>query len=513
MNMVRVWGGGLYQIDKFYDLADELGLMVWQEMAFACALYPRDKAFLASVTKEIEQQALRLQHHASIVVWGGNNENEGALSWYAESRAHRDLYVADYTALYVDTALAALRRVDPTVAFIDSSPSKGLISAEPYAKRWGHVEDVRWGDVHYYNYDADCEDASTYPRARFVSEHGFQSFPSFSEYQPVLAREDWARNSSLLFWRQRHEHGQEQLHAMLARHFRVPPEHATGAQAQQKLFDDYLYLSQVQQARCYETAFAQWRRLRSDPQVGTMGILYWQLNDIWQGPSWSSIEHSGTWRLTHSAVQRSFAPVLPSLLVADGSLQAFVSSDLTATLSVTLRVQLRRWNSPAVHEMLSCTLTLRSETRACPAVNLTDALRTAGCSPKACFAYLEGTTDESPKKKLVAHAFLTPLKDVELPRAQLSVNGVRSLGPRRARLLMVADATAAFAALESPVAGRFVPNAVLLLPGQPLEVEFLGRRDFDLDAWARGLRARSLRDTYEEAAIGSSETTLPHLHI
>merc|ERR1711865_204201 len=118
----------------------------------------------------------------------------------------------------------------------------------------------------------------------------------------------------MLLYRQRHPQGQEQLQAMLARHLRIPPEFASKGQSQQKVFDDYLYLTQVQQSRCYETAFAQWRRLRSDTDVNTMGILYWQLNDIWQGPSWSSIEHSGRWRLTQSAVQRSFAPLLLSLI-------------------------------------------------------------------------------------------------------------------------------------------------------------------------------------------------------
>merc|ERR1719230_370445 len=115
--------------------------------------------------------------------------------------------------------------------------------------------------------------------------------------------------------------------AMLKRHLRVPPEFASKGQSQQMVFDDYLYLTQVQQSRCYETAFAQWRRIRSDPNANTMGILYWQLNDIWQGPSWSSIEHSGRWRLTHSAVQRSFEPLAASLLLQNGTLRAFLTSD------------------------------------------------------------------------------------------------------------------------------------------------------------------------------------------
>merc|ERR1719281_1750556 len=112
---------------------------------------------------------------------------------------------------------------------------------------------------------------------------------------------------------------------MLQRHFKVPPEFVQDTHSQKKVFDNYLYLTQVQQSRCYETAFAQWRRLRSNPAVGTMGILYWQLNDIWQGPSWSSIEHSGAWRLTHSAVQRSFEPIMASMVIESNVLKAYVT--------------------------------------------------------------------------------------------------------------------------------------------------------------------------------------------
>ena len=224
--------------------------------------------------------------------------------------------------------------------------------------------------MHYYNYDADCEDPSTYPKARFVSEHGFQSFPSARVYAPVsrlrsrqsppygrrlaaawppfcrrfaaawppatwpsrttvirpsrgrqaqvTAEEDRSRDSSLLFYRQRHEFGNEQALTMMSRHFRVPPANASVAdgRSQGELFASYMWLTQLQQARCheaavcahgasctaaslpcnrllqarcYEAAFGAWRRGRSEA-AGTMGILYWQLNDVWQGPSWSSIE-------------------------------------------------------------------------------------------------------------------------------------------------------------------------------------------------------------------------------
>ena len=348
MNMLRVWGGGRYQPDAFYEIADELGLMVWQELLFACAMYPRDAAFLGLVAREVSEQVQRLSHHASVVIWGGSNENEFALSWYNESIVNRDLYLVDYVKLYLDTLRPAVAAADAGPGarpFVDSSPSNELVATAPYVKRWDgggaggahSPQAASWGDVHYYDYDADCEDPDSYPLARFISEHGVQSQPSFRSYANVTAADgsDWSRDAPLLFWRQRHQLGNEQILAQITRHFRVPPANvsqpAASASApapasasttarqrrreetrsQRDVFDDYLWLTQLQQARCYETAFAQWRRQRSQP-TNTMGILYWQLNDIWPGPSWSSIEHDGTPKLTHHAVRRAYMPLLLS---------------------------------------------------------------------------------------------------------------------------------------------------------------------------------------------------------
>lgn len=504
-NMVRVWGGGWYQPDAFYDLADELGVMIWQEMMFACAAYPAHRSFLESVSTEISQQALRLQHHASVVIWGGNNENEGYVQDQMGPKmgpAPHEVYLADYVKLYIDTGMTALRAVDPDVAFVDSSPSNGVISTEPYTKRWGDVNDVLRGDVHYYNYDADCEDFTTYPRAHFVSEHGFQSFPSFLAYQPFLSKSDWSRNSTELRRRQRHPEGQEQMLKMLGRHFRLPPEHAAGEAAQRKAFDDFLYLTQVQQSRCYETAIAQWRRLRADPSVKTMGVLYWQLNDIWPGPSWSSIERSGAWRLTHSAVQRSYDTLLPSLVVDKGKIRSFLTSDLASTVQATLHVALHRWGVQQRLEgahVLSCNVTVAAGTSECPAIDLSAAMEIASCASADCFVSLEGSVMVGGvPKSLSAQAFLTPLKAANLPIASLQIGSPTKVATKRASVTVTSNATAVYVALESAaVVGRFVPNAFLIFPGDQVLVDFEAREAFDIDRWHAGLKIRSLRDTYD----------------
>lgn len=315
MNMVRVWGGGMYQPDDFYDTADELGLMVWQEMMFACALYPRNSEFLSNVRLEVKQQVSRLAYHPSIVVWGGNNENEVALGWFSQSINNRDLYVSDYSKLYGDTIYDSIRAVDGTNQriWVDSSPSNGLLSfPDPYAKMWGSASTPNAGDAHYYNYDSDCEEASNFQESRFVSEFGFQAMPSFLAYRSVTAPEDWKASSDMMEFRQRHENGNAQIRAQIDRHFNIPPEQCENQKipTQQNLFDSYLYLTQIQQSRCYETGINKWRQTRSDPNVQSMGILYWQLNDIWQGASWSSIEWNGRWKPLQYMVKRAYSDVV-----------------------------------------------------------------------------------------------------------------------------------------------------------------------------------------------------------
>lgn len=374
MNMLRVWGGGVYQPDDFYEMADELGMMIWQEVMLACALYPRNDAFLQDITREVHQQALRLQSHPSIVVWGGNNENEVAMNWFTPSQQHRDLYVADYAKLYADTVYPALNAMyggdllqNAQVVWVDSSPSNGLLSTDPYVKKWGSASTAAQGDVHFYDYTCDCEDFTSFPAAKFISEFGFQSMPSFLAYEPVSVAEDWeseTADSPLFAYRQRHENGNSQMEAQITRHFNLPvacssatrherngENQGDGTATLARNLDMYLYLNTVQQARCYETAMRRWRQLHGlfatsegDAQDGvtgdllqaTMGILYWQLNDIWQGPSWSSMEYGGRWKPLQYAVKNVYAPKFAGLLVRIPSTTSSKSSSKASTVSASV---------------------------------------------------------------------------------------------------------------------------------------------------------------------------------
>jgi beta-mannosidase len=243
MNMLRVWGGGVYQPDEFYDKCDELGIMVWQELMFACAMYPRDPSYLRSAAIEVQEQITRLMHHVSIVTWSANNENEVALGWFPETLSNRDLYAADYYVLYIQHLLPAILSRDTSRQFLPSSPSNGgnlyydlqdtehvivthannsaqlrYNDVDPYyyVMRWGNPTG-NYGDVHWYNYVNDCTDLATYPHSRFVSEYGFQSFPSLITWRTVSdpALGDWKIDSEFLFKRQHHRNGTAQVLAQI----------------------------------------------------------------------------------------------------------------------------------------------------------------------------------------------------------------------------------------------------------------------------------------------------------
>ncbi|CAG2181954.1 unnamed protein product [Oppiella nova] len=187
MNMMRVWGGGVYESDLFYQLADEYGIMIWQDFMFACALYPANKEFLDSVQKEVITQVRRLQHHPSIAIWAGNNENEqGLVGWW---KPRLPQYDADYRTLYVNTIGKILDTEDRTRPYVSSSPSNGLESIkENYTAQ--NPEDSRYGDIHYYNDGSRLWDWTTFWSPKFASEYGFQSYPSMDSLSEAFSAKE-----------------------------------------------------------------------------------------------------------------------------------------------------------------------------------------------------------------------------------------------------------------------------------------------------------------------------------
>ncbi len=297
MNMIRVWGGGFYELDAFYERCDELGLLVWQDFMFSCSLYPADEQFLDNVEAEVRDQARRLSNHPSVALWCGNNENEVSVtSWFADDDNHERL-VEDYRRL-TDRIADTVAEEDPAGTFWSASPSSGPETLDP--------ENPARGDLHYWDVWHGGEPFSDYETVepRFVSEFGYQSFPSVESLSAVTPETHRNPTAPLMEHHQRHESGNRLILQRMAEHFRFP-----------FALDDFVYLSQIQQGLAMKVAIEHWRRLK--PYC--MGTLYWQLNDLWPCASWSSIEYGDRWKALQYMVQRLYAPVLVSGTIENAS--------------------------------------------------------------------------------------------------------------------------------------------------------------------------------------------------
>ncbi len=292
MNMIRVWGGGIYEPAIFYELCDELGLMVWQDFMFACSMYPAGDAFLKSVEHEARYQMRRLRHHPSIMLWCGNNEIEIAWHTWGWKNEYPASFWKDYQALFHGVLERVCASEDPRRLYWPSSPSSSTDLSQP-------PQDENRGDVHYWGVWHGKEPFEAYEehRCRFMSEYGFQSFPELKTVQSYTVESDHDILSEVMRAHQRNDSGNEKIKYYMKQYYDIPED-----------FASFLILSQIQQAHGIK-AGAEFLR-RSMPYC--MGSLYWQLNDCWPVASWSSIDSFGRWKALQYYARRFYAPLLVS---------------------------------------------------------------------------------------------------------------------------------------------------------------------------------------------------------
>jgi len=472
MNMIRVWGGGVYEKRAFYDICDELGLMVWQDFMFACALYPASNEFLANVEAEARHQVRRLSWHPCVALWCGNNENEQSLGWSREAGENRDRYVVDYSRLYVDTLGRVAAEEDPDRAYWPSSPSNGV-------QEWGDPQDQTRGDVHYWGVWHGGKPFGEYLkiRPRFSSEFGFQSFPSVETLSEVLGEGDWNLTSPAMEHRQRSGTGNRSIIDHIARAFRMP-----------KSFEDLIYLSQVLQAVSIKTAVEHWRRIKP----WCMGSIYWQLNDIWQGPTWSSLEYDGRWKMLHYFAGRFFAPVLLSCVEEEGTLAVWVTSDEREKVKAKLDVALRTWSGEVAERRHASFDVPELGSRSVWDAEIEKML--GGRKREDCFVVVSAA-GAGPAPLTNVH-FLAPLKGAPLAVPEINITST-ARGDREIVVTLKSDAVAPFVFLSAgDLRGRFSDNGFLLLSGETTEVSFLGWEDVDPDEFKAKLKVKSLRGSY-----------------
>lgn len=496
MNALRVWGGGVYEQDLFYSLCDQLGIMVWQDFMFACALYPTDTDFLLTVRQEVVQQVRRLKSHPSIVVWSGNNENEAALAsdWFGVPISQWPLYRKDYVTLYVDNIRALVQEEDSSRPFLVSSPTNG---AESEKEGWvaGDPYDPHYGDTHYYNYLQDCWDWRTFPRTRFASEYGFQSWPSFSTLQKISVPEDWSYQSNFSSHRQHHEFGNQQMLLQAELHFHLP-----NSSDPLKKYRDTLYLTQVSQAQCVKTQTEFYRRSQSEIIEGkghTMGALYWQLNDIWQAPSWSSIEFPWKWKMLHYFAQDFFAPVMAVGFEDHGSLLIYAVSDLSSDLTLKAVVTVFSWSSQDPVCSRNSSQNLLKGGSATPIYKQPIAALLAGCGKctrVSCLVtfHLEGSGGQQGPRN---HFFLSSPKDAQGMQTA-SITAEVQQAEEGYRVTLRSGSVAAYVWLDvGPILGRFSSNGFLLVDRTTV-VLFHPWEPTSPAELTRALAITSLRDVY-----------------
>lgn len=327
MNMLRVWGGGVYETDDFYTACDKQGIMVWQDFMFACAMYPGDSAFLHNVGQELAYQTQRLRHHPSIVLWCGNNENsEGWHNWGWQRALHYSAQDStqiwqDYLTLFEKLIPETLAQNHISTPYHPSSPALG----------WGRKTAYTQGDVHYWGVWWGKAPLETYQEkvGRFVSEYGMQGFPSEQTLRLVVEATQWSMQSPAMKNHQKHPTGFEYLTHYVQLYY-----------PKAKDFSQFMAQTQYLQARAMKTAIEAHRSAK--PYC--MGSLIWQLNDCWPVISWSLTDYTGYKKPAMQAVEQAFRTVILTYQPTDKALQIRMVSDSLQAFTDSLHVRILQFD-------------------------------------------------------------------------------------------------------------------------------------------------------------------------
>jgi len=307
-NMLRVWGGGFYEDERFYDLCDRYGILIWQEFIFSCSIYPLDDPeFTENVRMEVVENVRRLRHRASLALWCGNNEMEwGWVNWDWNRPELQDFKSA-YDKFFHNTLPIWCQAEDPDHSYWPSSPSSDTPFVDPNGQRQGdaHYWDVWHGRKPFTSY------RDQYPR--FMSEFGFQALPPLATIRTYADEADWNMTSYIMEQHQKNASGNSIMVGQMLDTFRLPKD-----------FVSLVYLSMVLQAEGIRYGVEHWRR-HPDRVAGT---LYWQLNDCWPVASWSSLDYFGRWKALHYVVRRFYAPLMLSIEDKPPQQTVYVSNDM-----------------------------------------------------------------------------------------------------------------------------------------------------------------------------------------
>lgn len=471
MNMLRVWGGGIYERDIFYQLCDARGIMVWQDFMYACAMYPGSGSFLKNAAREAGEQIERLRQHPCVVLWCGNNENlEGWNHWGWQmklSDPQRKQVWRDYELLFRDLLPTYVANYGGDISWWESSPSFGRANPKSNTE----------GDSHYWGvwHDEEPFDMFNQKVPRFMSEYGFQSFPEWRTIEAFTEPDDRTLESKVMLAHQKHPKGNALIAKYMKRDYRTP-----------KRFEDFVYISQLLQAEGIRTGIEAHRR--NKPYC--MGTLYWQLNDVWPGASWSSIDYFGRWKALHYYARDAYAPVVALPIMDNDILKVYASNDLGRETQVTVQARVLNFEGKKLSEERLLDLSLSPDSNRLVWQGYVKTIL-AGEKPENAVVEIR-LTDAADAELSRRLYYFEPPRKLSLPNAKISMR-VRQVNEGYA-LTLESPRLVKNVLLSANADGAFSDNYFDLLPGERRTVLF--KTESILDEPNNAFRAKSLVDTY-----------------
>lgn len=467
MNMLRVWGGGYYESDIFYDKCDVYGILVWQDFLFACAPYPfYEEAFLRNVKAEIRDNVRRLRHHASLTVWCGNNEIESMAHLWSSYEKLKQWTEQFFYHILPDE----LQRHDNVTPYIPGSP---------VGNSYMHsVDSDDQGDTHLWQVWHGLKPLTYYRcrYTRFCSEFGLESFPDLRTLREYIRPEDWSLNSDVMMVHQKCKNGNNKMLYYMASRFRI-----------MKDFGDIVTLTQIIQSEGVRDATEHWRRNRGRCN----GSLWWQLNDCWPTGSWASMDYKGRYKVLQYAAKHFFAPVMVSLEDTREHVDIYLINDLTKSFEGSLRWRAVRFDGTLIHEealdkVAISALSAKRKAR----LNLSAFLTHADRKNSFLQVDLMNRAGQLVSRKI---ALFAKENQINLPKAAIDVHTEIKDGLAVIRLRCAVFAR--FVGLALPSGFQpFSDNYFDLLPGEEKTVTVPVDSDMTAGQMAQELRVRSLSD-------------------
>lgn len=475
MNMLRVWGGGIYENKIFYDLCDKHGILVWQDFMFACSMYPTEGELLENIRLEAVDNVRRLRNHACIALWCGNNECLDAwFNWNWKRReetanpAAAEIQWRQFKDLYFEVLPAVVEEYHPGVCYRKSSP---------YSDDQG-TRNHKVGDMHYWEVWQGLKPLNQFlhEKSRFFSEYGFQSFPEFESIKRYAPQtKDWAVTSEVMMAHQRGgAKANERILNFLKEEYREPKD-----------FESFVYMSQLLQADAMKMAMETHRR----DMPYCMGSLVWQHNDCWPVASWSSRDYYGRWKAQHYFTVKSFADILISPIEEENTLKVFAVSDRLKPASGTLTVQ--------VVDLKKGIISVKNNRIAIPAntstlvwdTGIDELLGNADRKDVVVSIIYKDKTGNTYSN----NCYLARHKDIRYPKANITPVAVPVEGGYELTLLSDTFVRGAFISLGGK--DDFISdNYMDLLPGEPVKV--IVNTGISPDDFKRSLKITSFVDAY-----------------